>query len=219
MTEPEWQTCGDPKLMLEFLKGKASDRKLRLFTCACCRVIWSSLTLKHSREAVETAEQFADGLADGKVLNRAYSLAIEAVGRRAWVADRRRRFVDQPRITKGYRYLSLAAEAAHVHKPFLIGRLRAVYLDPELRAIAPGLLREVFGPSPGLQIFDPSWLTSAVVSLAEGIYTDRAFDRLPILADASQDAGCEHTDVLNHCRSDGPHVRGCWVVDLLLGKA
>lgn len=65
---------------------------------------------------------------------------------------------------------------------------------------------------------DPSWLTSIVVSLADGIYTDRAFDRLPILADALQDAGCDDIDILAHCRSDGPHVRGCWVIDLLRGK-
>jgi len=68
-------------------------------------------------------------------------------------------------------------------------------------------------------ILDPAWLTSTVVSLAEGIYAERAFDRLPILADALQDAGCENTDVLDHCRGPGPHVRGCWVVDLVLGKA
>jgi hypothetical protein len=66
---------------------------------------------------------------------------------------------------------------------------------------------------------DPSWRTSTVVALAEGIYADRAFDRLPILADALQDAGCGNEDMLAHCRSDGPHARGCWVVDLILGKS
>jgi hypothetical protein len=65
---------------------------------------------------------------------------------------------------------------------------------------------------------DPARLTSTAVSLAEGIYHDRAFDRLPILADALQDAGCENADILAHCRGPGPHVRGCWVVDLVLGK-
>jgi hypothetical protein len=65
---------------------------------------------------------------------------------------------------------------------------------------------------------DPSWLTSTVVALAEGIYADRAFDRLPILAGALEDAGCGHADILAHCRGDGPHARGCWVVDLVLGK-
>jgi len=65
---------------------------------------------------------------------------------------------------------------------------------------------------------DPAWLTPTVASLARGIYTDRAFDRLPILADALQDAGCDSADILGHCRGPGPHVRGCWVVDLVLGK-
>jgi hypothetical protein len=66
--------------------------------------------------------------------------------------------------------------------------------------------------------FDPSWRTSAVVGLARATYDDRAFDQLPILADALQEAGCEDAEVLGHCRSSGWHVRGCWVVDLLLGK-
>jgi hypothetical protein len=65
---------------------------------------------------------------------------------------------------------------------------------------------------------DPSWLTSNVVALAQGIYAELAFDRLPILADALQDAGCEHPDILTHLRGDGPHVRGCWALDLVLGK-
>jgi hypothetical protein len=68
--------------------------------------------------------------------------------------------------------------------------------------------------------FDPSWRTSDVMLLAQGISAERAFDRMPILADALQDAGCEHPDILDHCRDAGQvHVRGCWVVDLVLGKA
>jgi hypothetical protein len=67
-------------------------------------------------------------------------------------------------------------------------------------------------------VLEPPLLTPALRARAEGIYADRAFDRLPILADALQDAGCENPDVLGHCRGDGPHVRGCWVVDLVLGK-
>lgn len=65
---------------------------------------------------------------------------------------------------------------------------------------------------------DPGWRTEAVVGLATGIYADRAFARLPVLADALEDAGCANADVLGHCRGPGPHARGCWVVDLLLGK-
>jgi hypothetical protein len=80
------------------------------------------------------------------------------------------------------------------------------------------LLREIFGNPFRPVVADPRWLTSTVRGLASAIYAERAFDRLPILADALEDAGCDHADVLAHCRGDGPHVRGCWVVDLILGK-
>jgi hypothetical protein len=79
-------------------------------------------------------------------------------------------------------------------------------------------MRDIFGNPFRPVTADAAWLTSTVVSLAEGIYADRAFDRLPVLADALMDSGCENADILAHCRRDGPHVRGCWVIDLLLGK-
>ena len=80
------------------------------------------------------------------------------------------------------------------------------------------LLREIvrFPLSP--LALDPRWRTSDVVGLARAIYNDRAFQRMPILADALMDAGCENEDIIDHCRGDGPHVRGCWVVDLVLDK-
>ena len=66
--------------------------------------------------------------------------------------------------------------------------------------------------------FDPLWRSETAVALASAIYADRAFDRLPILADALEEAGCDLPDVLAHCRGPGPHARGCWVVDGVLGK-
>jgi hypothetical protein len=82
------------------------------------------------------------------------------------------------------------------------------------------LLRCIFGNPFRPAAADPAWRTSTAVALARGIYDERAFDRLPILADALQDAGCENEDVLNHCRNEAqPHVRGCWAIDLVLGKA
>jgi len=67
--------------------------------------------------------------------------------------------------------------------------------------------------------FSPSWRSETAVALASATYAERAFDRLPILADALEEAGCDHADVLSHCRGPGPHVRGCWVVDGVLGKS
>ncbi len=66
--------------------------------------------------------------------------------------------------------------------------------------------------------FAPAWRTPTVLALAEGVYADRAFDRLPVLADALADAGCDGVPLLAHLRSPGPHARGCWPVDLVLGK-
>lgn len=79
-------------------------------------------------------------------------------------------------------------------------------------------LRDIFGNPYRHIILDPSWLTSTVLSLATGIYAECAYDRMPILADALEDANCTNEDILNHCRGPGPHVRGCFVVDLLLSK-
>jgi hypothetical protein len=81
------------------------------------------------------------------------------------------------------------------------------------------IIRDIFGNPFKPVTIDPSWLTSNVVSLAQAIYDERAFDRMPILGDALEDAGCDNKDILNHCRSGEEHVRGCWVVDSILGKA
>src|SRR5262249_12103048 len=89
--------------------------------------------------------------------------------------------------------------------------------DAERRAQC-WILRDIFRNPFGPLTLDPRWLTSNVGTLACAIYTDCAFDRLPILADALEEAGCTDAEVLAHCRGPGPHVRGCWVVDLILGK-
>jgi hypothetical protein len=89
-----------------------------------------------------------------------------------------------------------------------------------------GLFRDIFGNPFGPLILDHSWATSTVASLAESVYHDRQlpsglFDihRLGVLADALEEAGCDNGDILDHLRGGGEHVRGCWVVDQLLGKA
>ncbi|MBA4062241.1 MAG: hypothetical protein C0501_00780 [Isosphaera sp.] len=80
-------------------------------------------------------------------------------------------------------------------------------------------MREIVGNPFRPVAFDPGWGTDTVLSLARGMYAGRDFAAMPILADALQDAGCEDDQVLTHCRGPGPHVRGCWVVDLVLGKS
>ncbi|MBP3956357.1 hypothetical protein J8F10_13815 [Gemmata sp. G18] len=79
-------------------------------------------------------------------------------------------------------------------------------------------MRDVFGNPFRSVTFSPSWRISTAVALAAQMYESRDFSAMPILADALQDAGCDSADVLDHCRNDGPHVRGCWVIDLVLGK-
>jgi hypothetical protein len=81
------------------------------------------------------------------------------------------------------------------------------------------LVREIFGNPFRPVAFNAAWRTTDVMLLAKGIYEERAFDRMPILADALQDAGCENDDILNHLRdATATHVRGCWALDLVLGK-
>jgi hypothetical protein len=101
---------------------------------------------------------------------------------------------------------------------FLTHPSYALKYKTQPRTAAAPLLRELMGNPFHPVAIDPSWLTSTVRLLAEGIYQEKAFDRMPILADALQDAGCDNDEVLNHCRGPEPHVRGCWVVDLVLGK-
>ncbi|QDU18833.1 hypothetical protein ETAA1_07290 [Urbifossiella limnaea] len=107
--------------------------------------------------------------------------------------------------------LTVASELARI--PVDSARARSTETAEQVR-----LLRDIFGNPFHPVALDPAWRTEAVVGLARGAYEDRAFDRLPVLADALEDAGCADGAVLAHCRGPGPHVRGCWVVDLVLGK-
>ncbi|WP_149115354.1 hypothetical protein [Limnoglobus roseus] len=85
-------------------------------------------------------------------------------------------------------------------------------------AVQANLLRDIFGNPFRPVAFEAGWRTGTVLGLAEGVYEERAWDRLPILADALEDAGCESEEILGHLRGEGPHARGCWALDLVLGK-
>ena len=215
MTEAEWLACADPDTMLQFLQGRASNRKLRLFACACCRLMWDVLPDRRSRQAVEVAERYADGLATAKE-RRAAKKAAEQVSlaRRArgacWLAWWSTEAADSPERNR-----HSAATSALFLRNF--GHVR------DSDRVCCDLLRDLFGPLLFRRVSVPrswlSWQDRTVGRLAQGIYDDRAFDRLPVLADALEDAGCTDADILTHGRQPGEHVRGCWVVDLLLGKS
>jgi hypothetical protein len=164
------------------------------------------------RERVETAERFAEGGARPIELWR---VAYETIAG----AIRGGESQSPETITvAGVRTVSFPTISQLCHVPRLVAfTTMLAEAEPGLRAIE--LFRCIVGNPFRRIAFDPRWRTSDVLGLAEAIYADRAFDRLPILADAFQDAGCEHPDLLAHCRGPGPHARGCWVVDGVLGKA
>lgn len=226
MTEAEWLGATDPTPMLEFMKGKASDRKFRLFAVACCRRVWHVLTDDRSRRAVELADQAADGAVSERTLDAVSGEAEEAFEDAITDHDDTER-EDNPGVTAA-QYAAACSAASYASNTPVVRLEDAVVVanatseavpDPSvMRGKQASVLRDIFGNPFRPVTVDPSWLTSNVLALAEGIYADRAFDRMPILADALQDAGCDNEDVLTHCRSEGPHCRGCWAVDLLLGK-
>jgi hypothetical protein len=204
MTETEWFSASDPHQMLVFLRDRVSDRKLRLFAVACSRRIWSFID-DLGRAAVEAAEKFTDGELGPDEL-RAARLACKGTGSQAsWYAA-----ATNPEVAA--RNAARSAQAGVASNPTLGTEAG------ELLAQA-GLVRDIFGPQSFRQItVDPIWLTPGVVQLAGTIYDNRAFDRMPELADALHDAGCGNEEILRHCGLLGPHVRGCWVVDFVLGK-
>jgi hypothetical protein len=236
MTEEEWLANSESGSMLSFLQGEIirlvddlptqeardqilaflqcpSTRKLRLFACWCCRRIWNELIDVRSRSAVELTERFVDGLATQEELSAANLSAITA--RNVIRGNHIRRIAANAACSASVFEITEAASESAV----VVNSLEDIPVFEDARVEHAHLLRCIFGNPFRPVALDPEWHNSTVVQLAQGIYADRAFDRLPILADALQDAGCDHPDVLTHCRSTGPHARGCWVVDLILGKA
>jgi hypothetical protein len=224
MTEGEWLACTDPKKMLRVLRGKhkASDRKLRLVACGCCRRIWEDLTLKPLRLAIEAAEQYADLSATDQELEAVHQKSVSALARSL------HRNVGKGRADTTYatkmRRMGIAANAAYP-APFQIKLLHGLGEDEFLRVFSPVLLRCVVGNPFRPVSINPAWFNPTVSNLATAAYEERIMpsgeldpDRLAVLSDALEEAGCDNTDILNHLRSPGPHVRGCWAVDLLLGK-
>lgn len=221
MTEAEWLESADPMPMLEFLRGKTSDRKLRLFAVACCRRIWQLLTDERSRKAVELAEQSADHHVPPDTLDAVSGEAEEAF-EDAITPDESSTAESREKTAAACVAASYASNSPVVRHSDAIEVMQAAadasFDSATERAAQAALVRELWEYPFRPIALNPVWLTPTVKQLAVTVYDDRAFDRLPILADALEDAGCDQADILSHCCSLGPHVRGCWVVDLALGK-
>jgi hypothetical protein len=232
MTEAEWLACRHPEKMLEELQNLEKNRKSRLFAAACCQRLLrlDGLPGDLIRRKVDTAERYADGQANRRELHEARLTPREVD-----------LFESHPSCYAVHQAVDALCHVGYADRSEVsfFAALAMAHTDPEL---VPGanighrsrpvsraecaaqcdFLRDLFGPSPFRRVtVDPSWLAwsgGMIARLAEAIYEDRAFDRLPILADALEEAGCTDADILGHCRGGGNHVRGCWPVDLILGK-
>ena len=245
MTETEWLTCTNPQKMLEFLQPDEEARKTRLFKCACCRLLWHLLTDKRSREGVEVAERIADGEADqGELSQAAERSRAVSESKKFWQSGgphdplyslhTAAETAKDTTAKKGFIALGIArstanalgaeAEAAAKARPYS-ERGKAAFDAAHRKAFAVlcDYIRDIFGFHRFRAVgIDPGWLSwgdGTILKIAQGAYDERAFDRLPILADALEEAGCTNADILAHCRQPGEHVRGCWVIDLIFGEA
>ena len=199
MTEAEWAACDDPRPMTEVVLGsaRAGDRTCRLCAAAIdahISVVLLGLPVPTGASELAVAlETWADTGDAGEPIReyQAYGVALADADARA--------------ALRGATALPDEVDEAD-------GRAAA-------KAGVVSALREVFGDPFRPVTFSTAWRTDTAVSIARQMYDSRDFSAMPILADALQDAGCDEEQVLTHCRdAGGMHVRGCWVVDLVLGE-
>jgi hypothetical protein len=226
-TEAHWLTSLSPReLVYIAAENKVSRRKLYLFGCACCRRLWDVLTDPRSRSAVEFIERVAEGEADETDFPSFAALALTA----------------REEVSNGSFFAAEAVSAfcrpgpacsPHVPQALAWARGETIgYGKPGYDAAVEkeyseqtALLRCVMGNPFRPVSLDPAWRTPSVLTLAEATYENRILpsghlepDRLGVLTDALEEAGCDNADILDHFRGSGPHYRGCWALDLILGK-
>jgi hypothetical protein len=214
LDEADWLECTRPDVMLAFLRGKATERKLRLFAVACCRWIGAGLVPDETREAVEVAERLAEGQATAEeaagvraVLEESLNTGTFAAGIEA-VAARAASAALDPDPVDAAQYGARIGVVGHaVSRP--------------ARQEKTELVREVFGNPFRPAVVEEAWLAwggGVVARLAWAVDDEGAWDRLPVVADALEEAGCTDAELLGHLRGPGPHVRGCWAVDRILAR-
>jgi hypothetical protein len=203
VSEGGWLACGDPRPMLAFLRGKVSDRKLRLFSCAAARLCgyYRLVERPPDLEAIRRVEEWAGGGCQAGLAD------VEAIAQTAGA-----KWASGPDPFAGAENHASAAHAEPGQLTSYCSRVRCIFGNP-------------FRPSS----INPTWLAwdgGTVVKLAEAAYEQRAeprglldATRLSVLADALEDAGCTDSELVSHLRSPEPHVRGCWAVDLVRGRS
>jgi hypothetical protein len=235
MTEAEWLAGADPGPLLDYLRAKGENRpkrgrrKLRLFGCACCRRV-ERLMAERGRCWLDLAERKEGEPVSAEELDRVGWNRLGAVA-----GQRPDHQADSAA------WFTLASNAMLTAEAAARSAARALRIEAWARQREAGnshdtsheevrtrergrqadLVREIFGNPFRSVTVDQAWLAwngGTVQKLAQAIYDERAFDRLPVLADALEEAGCDNADVLAHCRQPGEHVSGCWVIDLLLGR-
>jgi hypothetical protein len=234
MNAYEWSYVG-PDSLLDYLKGQATERKLRLFAAACARRLWP-LHEERVRQGVELAERVADGQVP------ADRLAVGLRSARSGMTARRKQLkskADQDAAGCAYSTLhwamrkkmttadalkaGQAAEWAAGHAAKAAAARNDSTADPLAplvdRTAQAEMIRCLFGNPFRPVVFDPAWRTPEVRALAQTIYDERDFSRMKRLATLLGQAGCKDKEILAHCRHKGEHVRGCWVVDLVLEAA
>jgi hypothetical protein len=183
--------------------------------------------LWNCHRVIETAERFADGLASGEELQRAHGIARVA----HWCAEADT-FGFNPATHPGsdLRYAAASAVCGAAVEGYEDGVEGITYYRTYVSESPRGLLnasngefvcnliRDVLGDPFRRVVFVPGWRSGDAVDVASEMYEAHDFTGMPVLADALEEAGCTNPDILSHCRGPGPHVRGCWVVDLVLGK-
>jgi hypothetical protein len=231
VTESEWLSCADPEKMLAFLRGKATNRKLRLFAVACVRRVWHLLTDARSRDAVEGAERYVDGHLNEEDFLEVFLSAANALdgisGRFAIYAA--------SAACASVRWVF--ADENHTQwepgEPFSDAQLtakqaaRAFHPDTDKQQAAQtSLVLDIVGNPFRPASVSPAWRTPQVVALAQAAYDNHTLPagelgpaRLAVLADALEETGCDNADILSHLRSSGPHVRGCFALDAILGRS
>jgi hypothetical protein len=232
VNETDWDSCTDPQVMLAFLRhnGKLSERKARLFAVACCRRIWSRIPAGYSRQAVETSERYADGEVSFEELEAAFLAADRVHSRGSWQLDT----LDAARLAAHPETRGLADETAAAAAAAMASGASGVqdywqrYASE--RACQFDLLRDLLGPLPFRPLTLPpsvrTWNDGLLQRLAEAAYEHLLLpsgqldpERLGVLADALEEAGAD-AEMVEHLRQPRAlHVRGCWALDLALGRS